>query len=93
MLAWHNIKIKLENNTGKVFGIKKLKKKWNNIQQRVKERNRLMKKTSGASPVKDLRMVRLRNAYWVRLTPTLCVFQEQWKMEKMFHFVQTCQQR
>ena len=51
-LAWNNIKVKVENNTGKVFEVKKLQKKWNNIQQRVKERNRLVKKTGGSPPVK-----------------------------------------
>ena len=36
-LAWNNIKVKLGNNTRKVFEVKKLQKKWNNIQQRVKK--------------------------------------------------------
>ena len=35
-----------------MFEEKKLQKKWNNIQQRVKERNRLAKKTGGVPPVK-----------------------------------------
>ena len=56
-LAWNNIKVKLENNTGNVFEVKKLQKKWNNIQQCVKEENGWW-----STSKKDLRMMRLRNA-------------------------------
>ena len=31
-LAWCNVKLKLEDRTGKAFDVKRLQKKWNNTQ-------------------------------------------------------------
>ena len=51
-LAWSNVKLKLEDRTGKTFDVKRLQKKWNNIQSRIKEKNRAMKKTGGGPAIK-----------------------------------------
>ena len=51
-LAWTNIKLKLEGKTGKLFEEKKLQKKWNNIQSRIKDKCRSMKKTGGGPGIK-----------------------------------------
>ena len=52
-LAWKNVKLKLEDRTGKAFGVKRLQKKWNNTQTRLKEKNWVMKKTGESPAIKE----------------------------------------
>lgn len=47
--AWHNVKLELEARTGKIYEIKQLQKKWNNIQTRIKERHKSRPQTCGNS--------------------------------------------
>ena len=46
-LTWTNIKLKLEDKTGKLFDEITLEKKWNNIQSRLKDKGRAMEETGG----------------------------------------------
>ena len=42
----------MEIKTGKLFDEKKLQKKWNNIQSRLKDKRRSMKETGGGLGIK-----------------------------------------
>ena len=51
-LGWTNIKLKLEDKTGKLFDEETLEKKWNNIQSRLKDKGRAMMETGGGPGIK-----------------------------------------